>query len=301
MEDRTAEKLEKEIRDLKDEVRKLKKLDSFVQDKYEDLLKKEEAYLGEINESIERELTVIILGTVKKTINKEMVALKMLRRHLRNQVRHQVVKDIKNSIDHLIPDIKKMIKEEVRKVSLDIMNQLKRQTGKQLEKEVVEQIKVAVGSLAIGLKRRSPIRGKKRSAVSLAWVRTLESGYARSQSKNLLNVVACHGKFGDLLCGQRCFNARLIWIDGWCLGGHGHDFSAASGNQNQVNTARLIRGYRGRKRYGLESGLHGSDHVASWRHGFKMIKAGLVRSFFHIHTRVGIVEGDGHVGDDRSC
>jgi diguanylate cyclase (GGDEF)-like protein len=147
MEDRTAEKLEKEIRDLKDEVRKLKKLDSFVQDKYEDLLKKEEAYLGEINESIERELTVIILGTVKKTINKEMVALKMLRRHLRNQVRHQVVKDIKNSIDHLIPDIKKMIKEEVRKVSLDIMNQLKRQTGKQLEKEVVEQIKESTSAL----------------------------------------------------------------------------------------------------------------------------------------------------------
>lgn len=147
MEDRTPEKFEKEIRDLKDEVKKLKKLDSFVQEKYEDLLKKEEAYLGEINESIERELTVIILGTVKKTINKEMVALKMLRRHLRNQVRHQVMKDIKNSIDYLIPDIKKMIKEEVRKVSLDIMNQLKRQTGKQLEKEVVEQIKESTSAL----------------------------------------------------------------------------------------------------------------------------------------------------------
>ena len=147
MEDRIQERFEKDIRDLKEEVKKLKNLDSFIQEKYEDLLKKEEAYLGEINESIERELTVIILGTVKKTINKEMVALKMLRRHLRNQVRHQVMKDIKNSIDHLMPDIKKMIKEEVRKVSLDIMNQLKRQTGKQLEKEVVEQIKESTSAL----------------------------------------------------------------------------------------------------------------------------------------------------------
>ncbi|MGD0566505.1 MAG: diguanylate cyclase [Candidatus Goldiibacteriota bacterium] len=147
MEDRSPEKLEKEIRGLKEDIAKLKKLDSFVQEKYEDLLKKEEAYLGEINESIERELTVIILGTVKKTINKEMTALKMLRRHLRNQVRRQVVKDIKNSIDHLIPEIKHLIKEEVRKVSLDIMNQLKRQTGKQLEKEVVEQIKESTSAL----------------------------------------------------------------------------------------------------------------------------------------------------------
>jgi hypothetical protein len=147
MDDKRAEKLEKEMRELKSEVNSIKQLGAYVQEKYEELLKKEEAYLGEINESIERELTVIILGTVKKTINKEMAALKMLRRHLRNQVRRQVIKNIETSINHLMPEIKHMIKEEVRKVSLDIMNQLKRQTGKQLEKEVVEQIKESTSAL----------------------------------------------------------------------------------------------------------------------------------------------------------
>jgi diguanylate cyclase (GGDEF)-like protein len=147
MTDKELEKVEKEIRDIKEELAQLKNIESRVQDRYEELLKKEEAYLGEVNESIEKELTVIVLGTVKKTINKEMTALKMLRRHIRNQVRHQVSKEIKSSIEKLIPGINKMIKEEVKKTSLDIINQLKRQTGKQLEKEVVEQIKESTSAL----------------------------------------------------------------------------------------------------------------------------------------------------------
>jgi diguanylate cyclase (GGDEF)-like protein len=147
MDDRAFEKMEKEIREIKEEIKNLKKLESTVDEKYGQLLKKEEAYLGEINESIEKELTVIVLGTVKKTINKEMTALKMLRRHIRNQVRHQVTKEINTAIGHLIPELKKTIKDETRKVSLDIMNQLRRQTGKRLEKEVVEQIKESTSVL----------------------------------------------------------------------------------------------------------------------------------------------------------
>jgi diguanylate cyclase (GGDEF)-like protein len=138
---------ERDIKEIKQELAKLGRIETKVQEKYEELLKKEEAYLGEINESVEKELTVIVLGTVKKTINKEMTALKMLRRHIRNQVRHQVSKEIKGAIDRLIPEIKKMIKDEVKKTSLDIINQLKRQTGKQLEKEVVEQIKETTSAL----------------------------------------------------------------------------------------------------------------------------------------------------------
>jgi diguanylate cyclase (GGDEF)-like protein len=147
MDDKFIEKTEKELRAIKNEISRLRNLEGPVQEKYEELLKKEEAYLGEINDSIEKELTVIVLGTVKKTINKEMTALKMLRRHIRNQVRHQVSKEIKSAINQLIPDIKKTIKEEVKKVSLDIMTQLKRQTGRQLEKEVVEQIKESTSVL----------------------------------------------------------------------------------------------------------------------------------------------------------
>ncbi|MEI7542699.1 MAG: GGDEF domain-containing protein [bacterium] len=147
MDDKALEKFEKDIREIKEELKKIKKLETTVEEKYEQLLKKEEAYLGEINESIERELTVIVLGTVKKTINKEMTALKMLRRHIRNQVRHQVTKEINTAIGKLIPDMKKTIKMEIKKVSLDIMTQLKRQTGKQLEKEVVEQIKESTSVL----------------------------------------------------------------------------------------------------------------------------------------------------------
>lgn len=147
MDDKTAEKMEKEIRDIKEELKKLKKLEATVEEKHEQLLKKEEAYLGEINESIEKEITVIVLGTVKKTINKEMTAVKMLRMHIRNQVRHQVTKEINTAIGYLIPDIKKTIKEEVKKVSLDIMTQMKRQTRKQLKNEVVEQIKESTSVL----------------------------------------------------------------------------------------------------------------------------------------------------------
>ena len=147
MDDRAFEKMEKEIRELKDEIKSLKKLEATVAEKHEQLLKKEEAYLGEINESIEKELTVIVLGTVKKTINKEMTALKMLRRHIRMQVRHQVTKEINTAIGHLIPELKRTIKDETRKASIEIMNQLKRQTGRQLEKEVVEQIKESTSVL----------------------------------------------------------------------------------------------------------------------------------------------------------
>lgn len=147
MDDRAFEKMEKDIREIKEELKSLKKLETTVEDKHEQLLKKEEAYLGEINESIEKELTVIVLGTVKKTINKEMTALKMLRRHIRNQVRHQVTKEINTAIGRLIPDIKKMIKDEIKKVSLDIMNQLRRQTGRQLVRESVELIKESTSVL----------------------------------------------------------------------------------------------------------------------------------------------------------
>jgi len=133
--------LSKEIKALKEDIKKLEKMGEGFQERYEEMLKKEEAFLGEINEEIEREITVMVLGAIKKTINKETTALKLLRRRIRSQVRHQVSKEIGREIDKLIPDIKKMIKDEVKKVSLDIINQLKRQTGKHLEKEVKEQVK----------------------------------------------------------------------------------------------------------------------------------------------------------------
>ncbi|MCE5299773.1 MAG: diguanylate cyclase, partial [Spirochaetia bacterium] len=139
--------IEKELKEIQAEIEKLKKIEARIQDRYEDMLKKEEAYLGEINEAIEKELTVIVLGTVKKTINKETTALKQLRKHVRSQVRKQVEKETQKAIDALTPELKKTIKDEVKKVSLDIINQLKRQTGKQLEKEVVEQVKQSTSAL----------------------------------------------------------------------------------------------------------------------------------------------------------
>ena len=133
--------INREIRLIKDEIKKLEKMGDEFQKRYDDMLKKEEAFLGEINEEIEREITVMVLGAVKKTINKETTGLKILRRRIRNQVRHQVSKEIGREINKLVPDIKKMIKDEVKKTSDDIMNKLKRQTGKSLEKEVKEQVK----------------------------------------------------------------------------------------------------------------------------------------------------------------
>jgi diguanylate cyclase (GGDEF)-like protein len=132
---------EKEIIDIKQEIEKLKKLDSYLKEKYEEMLKKEEAFLTEINEQLEKEITVMVLGAIKETVNKETVSLKLLRKHIRRQVKHQINKEIKNAIQKLIPDIKELIKEEVKNKSIEIINQLKRQTGKQLEKEVIEQVK----------------------------------------------------------------------------------------------------------------------------------------------------------------
>ncbi len=133
--------INREIKLIKDEIKKLEKMGDDFQERYDEMLKKEEAFLGEINEEIEREITVMVLGAVKKTINKETTGLKILRRRIRNQVRHQVSKEIGKEINKLVPDIKKMIKDEVKKTSVDIMNKLKRQTGKSLEKEVKEQVK----------------------------------------------------------------------------------------------------------------------------------------------------------------
>jgi diguanylate cyclase (GGDEF)-like protein len=112
-----------------------------VEARYEEMLKKEEAFLGEMNQELEREITVMVLGAIKKTINKETVSLKVLRRRIRSQVRHQVSKEISREVSKIFPDMKKFITEEVKKISLEIINQLKRQTGKQLEKEVIEQVK----------------------------------------------------------------------------------------------------------------------------------------------------------------
>ena len=145
MEDKEIKKefdaMNKEIKTLRAEVEKAKKIGLDVETRYEEMLKKEEAFLGEMNQEIEREITVMVLGAIKKTINKETVSLKVLRRRIRSQVRHQVSKEITREVGKLLPDMKEFITAEVKKISLDIMNQLKRQTGKQLEKEVIEQAK----------------------------------------------------------------------------------------------------------------------------------------------------------------
>lgn len=136
-----SQEFEKELELLRDDVAKLKKIEKNFEEKYEELLKKEEAFLSEVNEQIEREITVVVLGSVKKTINKEMLSLKLLRRHIRKQVRHQVTREIKQEVKRMMDGLRETVKEEVKQTSLEIMNQLKRQTGKQLEKEVKEQVK----------------------------------------------------------------------------------------------------------------------------------------------------------------
>ncbi|HRU39906.1 MAG TPA: GGDEF domain-containing protein, partial [Candidatus Goldiibacteriota bacterium] len=135
------EAIRKEIKALRFETEKARKIGSEVELRYEEMLKKEEAFLGEMNKEIEREITVMVLGAIKKTINKETVSLKVLRRRIRSQVRHQVSKEIAREISRILPEIKDFTKNEVKKLSLEIINQLKRQTGKQLEKEVIEQVK----------------------------------------------------------------------------------------------------------------------------------------------------------------
>ncbi|HDT14596.1 MAG TPA: diguanylate cyclase [Firmicutes bacterium] len=105
------------------------------------MLKKEELFLGEINREIEREITVVVLASIKKTVNKEMETLKLLRKRIRNQVRNQVAKQIGIELRKRLPEITTKMKDEVRKTSVEIMNQLKRQTGRKLEKEVIEQVK----------------------------------------------------------------------------------------------------------------------------------------------------------------
>jgi len=130
-----------EIKKIKEEIEKLKKIEEHVKNKYEELLKKEEAFLTEINEQLEKEIIIMVLGAIKKTVNKEMVTLKLLRKNIRRQVRHQINKEITRSIQKLIPELKELIKNEVKDKSVEIINQLKRQTGKKLEKEVIEQVK----------------------------------------------------------------------------------------------------------------------------------------------------------------
>ncbi|HDQ25458.1 MAG TPA: GGDEF domain-containing protein [bacterium] len=139
--EKDTERILKELAALKEEVRKLKVLSAGFEERYDEMLKKEEAFLSQMNEEIEREITVMVLGAIRKTVNKETTSLKILRRRIRNQVRHQVSKEIKKGIDALMPGLKTLVNTEVRKVSLEIMNQLKRQTGRQLEKEVIEQVK----------------------------------------------------------------------------------------------------------------------------------------------------------------
>ncbi len=133
--------LNRELKKLKEEVATYKNFGNELESRYEEMLKKEEAFLGQINQEIEREITVMVLATIKKVINRETVALKILRRRIRNQVRHQVSKEILKETNKIIPEIKEFVKEEVKNKSVEIMNQLKRQTGKQLEKEVIEQVK----------------------------------------------------------------------------------------------------------------------------------------------------------------
>lgn len=123
------------------EIEKLKKIEDYIKNKYDELLKKEEAFLNEINQQLEKEITVMVLGVVKRTVNKEMVNLKILRKNIRKQVRHQINKEVTKSIQKLIPELKELIKNEVKNKSIEIINQLKRQTGKQLEREVIEQVK----------------------------------------------------------------------------------------------------------------------------------------------------------------
>lgn len=130
-----------EIKKIKEEIEKLKKIEDHIKEKYEELLKREEAFLTEINEQLEKEIIVMVLGAIKKTVNKEMVTLKLLRKNIRKQVRHQINKEITKAIQKLIPELKEMIKDEVKNKSVEIINQLKRQTGKQLEREVIEQVR----------------------------------------------------------------------------------------------------------------------------------------------------------------
>ena len=137
----------KEIRALKEEVKRLGNSGAEIRKEYEEMLRKEEAFLGEINEQIEREITVMVLSAVKKSINRETVSLKVLRRRIRQQVRRQIMKGIAQETEKILPELRNMVKEEVKKTSLDIINQLKRQTGKQLQSEVKEQIKESTSVL----------------------------------------------------------------------------------------------------------------------------------------------------------
>lgn len=137
----------KELKAVKDEINLLKKSGLEFKQNYEEMLKKEEAFLGEINEQIEREITVMVLSAVKKSINRETVSLKVLRRRIRQQVRRQISKEISRVTEKLLPELRNMVKEEVKRTSLDIINQLKRQTGRQLQSEVKEQIKESTSVL----------------------------------------------------------------------------------------------------------------------------------------------------------
>jgi len=140
---RDVEALYKEVKSLKEQLRELKKIGDTFRERYEEMLGKEEEFLGQINEEIEREITVVVLGNIKKTIDRETAALKILRRNLRSQVRRQIGREI----DKLRPHIRDLVSQEVKPISVEVMNQLKRQTGRELEKEVIEQVKEATESL----------------------------------------------------------------------------------------------------------------------------------------------------------
>ena len=64
-----------EVKNLKEQLKEAKKIGVEFQERYEEMLKKEEQFLGEMNSEIEREITVVVIGNIKKTINKELASL----------------------------------------------------------------------------------------------------------------------------------------------------------------------------------------------------------------------------------
>ncbi len=136
----TAEKMEtvfSEIKQAHQEANEAKNIGDKVETKYDELLKKEEEFLNEVNEQIERELTVVVRATIQKYVNREMAELAAFRRVIRKQIRLLARKETDREIKRLWPELT----EQMKTLSLSIMNQMKSQTGKKLEKEVVEQVK----------------------------------------------------------------------------------------------------------------------------------------------------------------
>lgn len=136
-----------EVKNLKEQLKEARKIGMEFQDRYEEMLKKEEQFLGEMNSEIEREITVVVIGNIKKTINKELASLKMMRRSIRAQVRNQIKKEIDKEMKKQLPEIINLVKAEIKNKSVEIVSQLRRQTGKKLEKEVIEHVKDATSVL----------------------------------------------------------------------------------------------------------------------------------------------------------